>query len=160
LETGADDYLTKPFSSKELLVRIKNLLEQRKNLREKFSKEIKIDLSSVAVTSLDNEFIRKAFDVAEKNLSDTEFNTEAFAGEMFLSRSQFHRKLIAVTGQGPGEFLRTIRLKRAAALILENRLSITQISFEVGFNNPSHFAKAFRQLFNCLPTEFINKSNS
>ncbi len=160
LETGADDYFTKPFSSKELLVRIKNLLEQRKNLREKFSKEIKIDLSSVAVTSLDNEFLRKAFDVAEKNLSDTEFNTEAFAGEMFLSRSQFHRKLIAVTGQGPGEFLRTIRLKRAAALILENRLSITQISFEVGFNNPSHFAKAFRQLFNCLPTEFINKSNS
>ncbi len=160
LETGADDYLTKPFSSKELLIRIKNLLEQRKNLREKFAKEIKIDLSSVAVTSLDDEFLRKAFDVAEKNLSNSEFNSEEYAREMFLSRSQFHRKLIAVTSQGPGEFLRTFRLKKAASLLVEKRLNITQIAFEVGFSSPSHFTKAFRQFFNCLPTEFIEKNNS
>ena len=157
LETGADDYLTKPFSSKELFVRIKNLLNQRKHLREKFSKEIKVDISSVAATSLDNEFLSKVIEVAEKNISNADFNTETFASEMFLSRSQFHRKLIALTGQGPGEFLRTIRLKRAAALILEKKLSVTQIAFEVGFNSPSHFAKAFRQLFNCLPTEFTGK---
>ena len=160
LETGADDYLTKPFNSKELLVRIKNLLEQRKNLRDKFSKEIKIEPSSIAVTSLDSEFLNKAFKVAEKNLSNTEFNTEAFAKEMFLSRSQFHRKLLAITGQAPGEFLRSFRLKRAATFILEKRLSITQIAFEVGFSSPSHFTKAFRQQFNCLPTEFIEKNNS
>jgi AraC-like DNA-binding protein len=160
LETGADDYLTKPFSSKELIVRIKNLLEQRKNLREKFAKEIKIDLSSVAVTSLDNEFLQKAFDVAEKNLSNNEFNSEEFAKEMFLSRSQFHRKLIAVTGQGPGEFLRTFRLKKSASLLLEKRLNITQIAFEVGFSSPSHFTKAFHKMFNCLPTEFTEKNNS
>ncbi len=160
LETGADDYLTKPFSSGELSVRIKNLLEQRKKLRERFSKEIKIEPSSIAVTSLDNEFLQKAFDVAEKNLSNTEFNSEAFAKEMFVSRSQLHRKLLAITSQAPGEFLRTFRLKRAATLILEKRLSITQIAFEVGFSSPSHFTKAFRQQFNCLPTEFIEKNNS
>ena len=160
LETGADEYGTKPFSSKELLVRIKNLLEQRRNLREKFSKEIKIDSSAVAVTSLDNEFLQRAFNIAEKNISNMDFDTESFAKEMFLSRSQLHRKLVAVTGQGPGEFLRTIRLKRAAAMILEKRLSVTQIAFEVGFNSPSHFTKAFRQMFNCLPTEFIEKNNS
>ncbi|MCU0345251.1 MAG: ATP-binding protein [Ignavibacterium sp.] len=154
LETGADDYLTKPFSSKELFVRIKNLLEQRKSLREKFSKEIKVEPASIAVTSLDNEFLKKAFDVAEQNLSNTEFNSEAFAKEMFLSRSQLHRKLLAVTGQAPGEFVRTYRLKKAASFILEKRLSVTQIAFEVGFSSPSHFTKAFRQQFNCSPTEF------
>jgi DNA-binding response OmpR family regulator len=160
LETGADDYLTKPFNSKELSVRIKNLLEQRKNLREKFNKEIKIDTSTIAVTSLDNEFLQKALDVAEKNLSNTEFNSEDFAKEMFMSRSQLHRKLVTVTEHGPGEFIRTFRLKKAAELILEKRLSITQIAFEVGFSSPSHFTKAFRQTFNCLPTEFIGKTNS
>lgn len=159
LETGADDYLTKPFSSKELFVRIKNLLDQRKSLREKFSKEIKIDTSTVAVTSLDNEFLQKTIAVAENNLSNLEFNSEAFAKEMFLSRSQLHRKLLAVTGQAPGEFIRTFRLKKAATLILEKRLSVTQIAFEVGFNSPSHFSKAFKQQFDCLPTEFTEKNN-
>ena len=160
LETGADDYLTKPFSFKELSVRIKNLLEQRKSLREKFSKEIKIEPSSIAVTSLDNEFLRKAFAVAEKNLSNTDFNSEVFAEEMFVSRSQLHRKLLAITSQAPGEFIRSFRLKKAATLILEKRLSITQIAFEVGFSSPSHFTKAFRQQFYCSPTEFIEKNNS
>jgi signal transduction histidine kinase/ligand-binding sensor domain-containing protein/DNA-binding response OmpR family regulator len=160
LETGADDYLTKPFSFKELSVRIKNLLEQRKALREKFSREIKIEPASIAVNSLDNEFLKKAFDVVEQNLSNTEFNSETFAKEMFLSRSQLHRKILALTGQAPGEFVRSFRLKKAASLILEKRLSITQIAFEVGFNSPSHFTKAFRQQFNCLPTEFTEKNNS
>ena len=158
LETGADDYLTKPFSSKELLVRIKNLLEQRKSLREKFSKEIKVEPASIAVNSIDNEFLEKAFDVAEKNLSNTEFNSEAFAKEMFVSRSQLHRKLLAITSQAPGEFVRSFRLKKAASLLLEKRLSVTQIAFEVGFNSPSHFTKAFRQQFNCSPTEFNPKA--
>lgn len=158
LETGADDYLTKPFSSKELFARVKNLLEQRKILRERFSKEIKVEPASIAVNSIDNEFLEKAFAVAEKNLSNTEFNSEYFAKEMFLSRSQLHRKILAVIGQAPGEFIRTFRLKKAASLILEKRLSITQIAFEVGFSSPSHFTKAFRQQFNCLPTEFTERT--
>lgn len=158
LETGADDYLTKPFSFKELSIRIKNLLEQRRSLREKFSKEIKVETSTIAVTSLDNEFLQKAFDVLDKNLSNTEFNSVTFAKEMFVSRSQLHRKVLAVTGQAPGEFIRTFRLKKAAAMILEKKLSVTQIAYEVGFNSPSHFTKAFRQQFNCLPTEFTAKA--
>jgi DNA-binding response OmpR family regulator len=160
LETGADDYLTKPFNSKELFVRIKNLLDQRKNLREKFSKEIKVEPASIAVNSLDNDFLKKAFEVVGINISNADFNSEAFAKEMFVSRSQLHRKLLAITGQAPGEFVRTFRLKRAASLIIEKRLSVTQIAFEVGFSSSSHFTKAFRNHFNCLPTEFTEKINS
>ncbi len=159
LETGADAYLTKPFSSKELLVQVKNLLEQRRNLREKFSKEIKVEPASITVNSLDNEFLKKAFDITEKNIPNTEFNSEAFAKGMFVSRSQLHRKLLAITGQAPGEFVRSFRLKKATELILEKRLSITQIAFEVGFSSPSHFTKAFRHQFNCLPTEFTGQTN-
>ncbi len=154
LVTGADDYLTKPFDSKELLVRVKNLLEQRRQLKEKFSSEIKISADSVTTTSLDNEFLNKALAIAEKNISNANFDLESFAKEMFVSRSQLHRKLLAVTGQAPGEFLRLIRLKHAARLLLEKNQSVTQIAFEVGFNSPSHFTKAFHQQFNCLPSEF------
>lgn len=160
LETGADDYLTKPFNSRELLVRVKNLLESRRILKEKFSKDINVKPANLVVNKLDEEFLDKAFKVAEKNIENPDFDSEQFANEMFLSRSQFHRKLQAITGQAPGEFVRIFRLKKAANLLLEKNLSITQIAFEVGFNSPSHFTKAFKQMFNCLPSEYINRNNS
>jgi signal transduction histidine kinase/ligand-binding sensor domain-containing protein/DNA-binding response OmpR family regulator len=154
LETGADVYLTKPFASKELLTQINNLIDQRKRLKEKFSREIKISPSSVAPSLLDNEFLEKAFRVVEENLSRMDFDTEAFANQMFVSRSQLHRKILAITGLAPGEFLRSFRLKKAAEMLTENRFSIIRISLEVGFSSPSHFAKAFHKQFKCLPSEF------
>ncbi len=157
LETGADDYLTKPFDSKELIVRIKNLLEQRKLLRERFSREINFKPDTSKISNIDNEFILNAIKIAETNLDNPDFDSESFAQEMFVSRSQLHRKLTALTGQAPGEFLRIVRLKKAAQLLAEKKLSITQIAFAVGFNSPSHFSKAFQQLFNCLPSEFARK---
>ncbi|RPI64895.1 MAG: hybrid sensor histidine kinase/response regulator [Ignavibacteriales bacterium] len=158
LETGADDYLTKPFNSKELFVRVKNLLEQRRLLREKFSKEENKKPETVTANPLDEEFIQKAFSLAEKNLDNLNFDTEAFAKEMFLSRMQFHRKLQAITGQTPGDFVRSFRLKKAAQMLNENRLSVTQIAFAVGYNSPSQFTRAFSKQFNCTPTEYLNKS--
>jgi len=155
LETGADDYLTKPFDSRELLIRVKNLLLQRQRLREKFSKEIRISAETLTTNSIDNDFLNRALIIAETNLSNTDFDSETFAKEMFVSRSQLHRKLLAITGHPPGEFMRIFRLKKSVEMILEKRLSITQIAFEVGFNDPSYFTKAFRQQFNCLPSDFI-----
>jgi response regulator RpfG family c-di-GMP phosphodiesterase len=154
LETGADDYLTKPFDSKELFIRIRNLLVQRNRLREKFSKDINVNPETLSSNLVDKEFLQKAFDIAEKNLDNPDFDAESFAKELFMSLSQLRRKLKAVTGQAPGEFLRVYKLKRAAQMILEKRLSITQISLEIGFASPSHFTKAFREQFNCLPSEF------
>lgn len=154
LETGADDYLTKPFNYEELAARIKNLIDQRKRLREKFSKEINIQPELVTSSKVDSEFLEKAITITQKNISNEKFDTEKLAEEMFVSRRQLHRKLQAITGQGPGEFIRTFRLKRAAQLLLENKLSVTQIALEVGFESPAQFTRAFKKHFNVLPSEF------
>ncbi len=159
LETGADDYVTKPFNYRELSARIRNLLDQRSRLKEKFSKEINFKPEAVTANSLDKEFLEKALSVVEKNLYKAEFDIELFADEMFLSRSQLHRKMVAITGQAPGEFIRIFKLKKAAQLLLEKKLSVTQIALEVGFNSPSHFTKAFQQYFACLPSDFVSKNN-
>ncbi len=157
LETGADDYLQKPFETRELFIRIRNLLRQRKRLKEKYSKEIRIAAETVTSNTLDNEFLNEAFEVANKNYSNPDFNAEDLAIELNMSLSKFRRKLLALTGESPGEFLRTYRLKKSAQMIIENKFSITQIALEVGFSSSSHFTKAFQQHFGCLPSEFNQK---
>jgi signal transduction histidine kinase/ligand-binding sensor domain-containing protein/DNA-binding response OmpR family regulator len=154
LETGADDYLTKPFNYEELAARIKNLIEQRKRLRDKFSKEINIQPGSLAASKVDNEFLQKVLAVVEKNFNNEKFDTELLAEEMFVSRRQLHRKLQAIAGQGPGEFIRVLRLKKAAQMLIENKLSVTQIAYEVGFESPAQFTRAFKKNFSCLPSDF------
>ncbi|MGQ9642496.1 MAG: hybrid sensor histidine kinase/response regulator transcription factor [Ignavibacterium sp.] len=160
LETGADDYLYKPFNSSELYARIKNLISQRIKLKEKFSKSLELKPEIITDSNADQEFINRAIEVAENNIYNLDFNTDKFAKEMFLSRSQLYRKLNSLTNQSPGEFIRTVKLKKAAKLLIEKKLSITQIALEIGFNSPSHFTKAFKQLFDCLPSEFISKSET
>ena len=154
LETGADDYLTKPFNYEELAVRIKNLIEQRRRLREKFSKEINIQPEKLTSNAVDGEFIQRVLSAAEKNLGKAEFDTEHLAQELFVSRRQLHRKLQAITGQGPGEFIRVFKLKKAAQMLIENKLNVTQIALEVGFESPAQFTRAFKKHFNCLPSDF------
>jgi signal transduction histidine kinase/ligand-binding sensor domain-containing protein/CheY-like chemotaxis protein/AraC-like DNA-binding protein len=160
LETGADDYITKPFSYSELSIRIKNLLEQRKRLREKFSRDLSFKPENITPNKADQDFLQNAISIVNKNISDPMFDSEKFSEQIFLSRSQLHRKIQTISGQSTGEFIRTIRLKKAAGLILEKQFSITQIAFEVGFNSPSHFTKAFKQMFDCLPSEYLDRNNS
>lgn len=154
LEIGADEYLTKPFETRELFVRIKNLLEQRKRIREKYSKDINLIPPTPLLNDADQEFISKAYQLIEANLDKTNFNTENLAKELFLSRSQLHRKMSSITGQAPGELIRTIKLKRAADLLLENKLSVTQVAYEIGFSSPAQFTRAFSKQFNCYPSEY------
>ncbi len=158
LETGADDYLTKPFNFEELTLRIKNLIDQRKILREKFSKEINIQPDSLVTNSIDKEFINKILLVLEKNLSNEKLDMELLAKEIFLSQRQLHRKIKAITGHTPGEFIRIFKLKRAAKLVLENHLSITQIALEVGFESPAQFSRSFKKYFGFLPSELKEQS--
>jgi len=154
LETGADDYLTKPFNFTELSIRIKNLIAQRRQLKERFSKEIIVTGETLATNSLDKELIQKINTAIEKNLPNENFTSDNLAEELFVSRSQLNRKLNAIANQGPGEFIRNYKLKRAAQMIIEKKLNITQIAYEVGFGSPAQFTRAFQKHFNCLPSEF------
>ncbi len=156
LETGADDYLIKPFDACELEVRIKNLITQRRKLHERFSTNLLIEPRHISVTSTDERFLRRALEILEAHLADPEFDTEKFARKMGVSRSQLHRKFRALTGQSTTEFIRSIRLKRAASLIKQGYGNISEIAFEVGFNHLSYFTECFRKQFGVPPSKFIN----
>ena len=158
LETGADDYLTKPFNISELKIRISNLIEQRKKLRERFRKEILLEPKDIAVASADERFLHRVSDIIEKHMSDYNFTVDNFASEIGMSRMQLHRKLNAVTGQAASDFIRNCRLKRAAKLLKGKHGNIGEIAYDVGFNNPSYFSECFKKLFGVLPSEYIHNS--
>jgi signal transduction histidine kinase/DNA-binding response OmpR family regulator/ligand-binding sensor domain-containing protein len=154
LQTGADDYISKPFNLFELKVRVKNLIDLRKNLRERFSREITLDPMDISITSVDEKFLKRAIGLVEEHINEEKFDLSVFRKEMNMSRSTLFRKLQALTGQSPTEFIRTIRLKRAASLLKQNFGNVTQVSLEVGFNNLSYFNRTFKKLFGVSPVEY------
>jgi DNA-binding response OmpR family regulator/two-component sensor histidine kinase len=154
LKTGADDYLIKPFDASELLVRGKNLIEQRQKLRERFRREITLQPHDISITPMEERFLDRAKAIVENHLSDTGFGVEPFAAEMALSRSQLHRKLFALTGLSPGDFIRGMRLQRAALLLQQHFGTVSEVAYEVGFSNPSHFTESFRKQFGLAPSEY------
>ncbi|MCK4346230.1 MAG: response regulator, partial [Bacteroidales bacterium] len=154
LETGADDYITKPFNIKELIARVKNLIEQRKKLRERFSRDVKLEPKDIAITSADEKFLNRAIGIIDEHMGDFEFDARTFQEEIGMSRSQLFRKLRALTDQSATEFIRAIRLKRAAKLLEEKFGNVAEITYEVGFNNLSYFAKCFKELFGVSPSDY------
>lgn len=161
LETGADAYLTKPFNSQELQVTVKSLIAQRKNLREQFARNFKagIRFTQSDVTSMDQQFMEKALRTVEENISDHNFNVEAFGQEMAMSRVQLHRKLRALLDQTSSQFIRTVRLKHAANHLAEKGSNVTETAYEFGFNNMSYFAKCFSEEFGMTPSEYLARNN-
>jgi len=155
LETGADDYLTKPFDGMELMVRIKNLIKQRQTLRELFAhREAQLDPKKVTVTSIDQKFLESVLVLLEQKFSDPSFGVPEMQAALAMSKTQLHRKLKALTNEAPGELLRNFRLKRAAKLLLQKADSVTQIAYIVGFNNLSYFAKCFKELYGVSPSAY------
>jgi len=154
LETGADDYIMKPFDAKELQVRVKNLIEQRKKIIKHFKKQDLFELSNLNIKSRDKEFISKAIEIINEHISNENFDVNTFAKEIGLSRVQLHRKLVALIGHSSSDLIRIIRLTKATKLIQNNFGNISEVALEVGFNNPANFAKAFRAHFGVSPSEY------
>jgi signal transduction histidine kinase/DNA-binding response OmpR family regulator len=154
LDTQADDYITKPFNMNELTIRIRNLIITRKKLREKYSKNIVMYPTEIVAASIDERFLQKALHIVEENLGESEFNIEMFSQRLNMSRTQVHRKLTALTGQSATEFIRSLRLKRAAQLLRQKSGSVSEIAYQTGFGNLSYFTKTFKELFGIAPSEY------
>jgi signal transduction histidine kinase/DNA-binding response OmpR family regulator/ligand-binding sensor domain-containing protein len=153
LETGADDYLTKPFNAKELLVRVRNLIDNRKYLREKFEVTSVIKPGEISVTSRDRSFMEKLIQVIEKNMKTENFSVEELARGAGMSQSQLHRKLKALINQSAVQFIRSVRMNRAKELLEKDAGNIAEIAYMVGFSDPGYFTKTYKSFFGILPSE-------
>ncbi|WP_422082469.1 tetratricopeptide repeat protein [Ulvibacterium sp.] len=155
LETGADDYLTKPFDAKELAVRVKNLIDQRQRLRAHYrDNAYTVHPEKITTTSLDRKFLEQVLDLLEKKYTDANFGVPQMQRALAMSKTQLHRKIKALTNESPGELLRNFRLKRAAQLLSQKADTVTQIAYQVGFNNLSYFAKCFKALYGVAPSSY------
>lgn len=159
LETGADDYLTKPFEAQELKVRIRNLIAQRKKLHDHFMRTYNLDVSKYKITSTDAKFINKIIETFQKHLADHDFSIKQFASEIGFSHSQFVRKIESLTGITPSLFLRQRRLLHAKYLFDNNAGNVSQVAYDCGFNNLSYFSRAFKDLFGQTPSEYLKTNN-
>ena len=153
-DAGADDYIPKPFNPKVLDSRIRNILKLRQELRDKFRREGILQPSEVTSTSADELFLHRAMEIVEKHMGNSEFRVSVFVSEMGMSRSVLYRKFEALTGQSVNEFVKNIRLKRAAQLLALNEFNISEITYQVGFSDPQYFSKCFSGFYGMTPSQY------
>jgi signal transduction histidine kinase/ligand-binding sensor domain-containing protein/DNA-binding response OmpR family regulator len=159
LRIGVDDYLTKPFNTLELKMRVSNLLEQRKKLRESFGRNFSIEPETKNVSSMDQKFLKKLTETIETNLGNPDLNVEMLEKEIGMERSYLYRKLKALTNYAPVDFIKEYRMKKAADLLNQKAGNISEIAFMVGYTNMSYFSKIFRETFGTTPSRYIEKEN-
>ncbi len=157
LESGADDYISKPFNVTEFKVRIKNLLETSNRLKEKFSKEDVLLPSEVVISSLDEKLYKKAIQIVDENVSNQDFDIHHFCSELGVSRTMLFVKIKAWTNFTPNDFIQHFRMKRAAQLLEQGKINISEVSYKVGFKNPKYFSKCFSKKYGETPTQYSNK---
>jgi signal transduction histidine kinase/ligand-binding sensor domain-containing protein/AraC-like DNA-binding protein/ActR/RegA family two-component response regulator len=158
LDIGAESYITKPFHPKHLLVRVAKLIELRELLKGRYSKKISLgDISDTKATSPDELFMQKAIRIILEKMIDTEFNGDMLAADMGVSRMGLHRKIKAMTGQSTGEFIRNIRLKKAAELLQLPGRNISEVCYDVGFSSPSYFTTCFAEVYKVTPSEYMKQ---
>jgi len=170
IEKGADVYLEKPFHKEELLLRIKKLLELRKNLQQYYSKQIGIidnngsllkqETETPVEEKAEHEFVQKVRAIVEANFNNYEFSVEQLCKLVFMSHSQLHRKLEALTGCSPNKFIRIVRLKKAKELLVNPSLSIAAIALDCGYNDPGYFARVFKQEIGLTPQDWRSRKSN
>ncbi|WP_044117715.1 hybrid sensor histidine kinase/response regulator transcription factor [Alkaliflexus imshenetskii] len=154
LEAGAEDYITKPFNYEILELKIKRLIEMRQSFQHAFSRKFEIKPGEIGITSLDEKFLNKALKIVEKNIGNSEFSVERMGRELGVSRGHLYNKILALTGKTPVEFIRLMRLKRAAQYLAKSQQTVSEIAFMVGFNDPKYFSKYFKDEFGVVPSEY------
>jgi signal transduction histidine kinase/ligand-binding sensor domain-containing protein/DNA-binding response OmpR family regulator len=159
--TGADDYITKPFDLKLLIIRCNNLVNSRKLLQKKYIHQTDTSTQQVATTAIDKNFIDRATETVEKNMNSPDFNMDLFARRLGLGRTTLFNKLRGITGLTPNSFITNIRLKKAANLLLNNpEMNISEIAYSTGFGSPGYFNKCFKNLFGYTPVDFRKRNKN
>lgn len=159
LETGADSYIPKPFNPQHLMVRIVKLLELRRRLINKFSNEIGFKAEKTAVTSADEKLLNSVIEIVNKKIADADLNVEILSKQIGMSRGHLQRKLKSLTGQNPNEFIRIMRLQQAAEILKNNKISISEAAYMVGFSSPSYFSTCFTKQYKISPKQFVEQNN-
>jgi len=155
LKSGADDYIAKPFNAQTLSVKVENLIKLRKGLQEKYQKELIINPLNLVFKSQDEKFANTLQEVLDKHLSNPEFTVDQFCKETYMSRTQLHRKLKALTGLSATAFIRSQRIKLAANIMLKPDVTISDVCYATGFNDTSYFSKCFKEVQGQTPSEYI-----
>lgn len=152
---GADSYISKPFNSRLLLSRIRNLIANRLQLKQFFGDNRTMEKESIS--SMDKDFVTRFRSLVEEKLKDPELNVEDLGRDMGMSRVQLYRKLKSLTNYSPNELLRRMRLKKAASLLASSEMTIAEVAYEVGFSSPSYFTKCYKEEYGESPTEFLKR---
>ncbi len=154
-KTGADDYITKPFEPELLRIRVRNILDNMQKLKKRFGDDINVTNKDLAISKADEEFLDKITVLLEKNIDNVGFDVEQFSKELGVSASQLYRKIKGISGLSPNEFIRTYRLKKAAQMILESNLTVSEVAYQVGFNDALYFSKCFKKQFGTSPSKYL-----
>jgi len=154
LATGVSDYMTKPFNFEILNAKIRNLLDLNQTLKNAYSKQIKVDAPEVQGESDDEKLLKKILAYINENMNDPKLSVEDLSKHVGMSRSSLYHKLLEITGESPVEYIRTVKLNKAAALLEKSDLNVAQVAYMVGFATPNYFAKSFKAKFEMLPSEF------
>lgn len=158
-DIGADEYVTKPFSASNLLLKAKALIDNRERLKKLFERKAPVEIISTDLPSLDDRFLKKVYEIVDQNISDADFNIEKFSEEIGMSRANLYRKIKALTNLSPNEFIKDIRLRIAVKYLRESSLTISEISYKAGFNSPAYFTNCFKKAYGVSPSEFLENDN-
>jgi AraC-like DNA-binding protein len=159
LETGADAYITKPFNIQLLELHCRNLLSSKEAMRQKFSQQVYLQPKNVVITSPEEKFLDKLMTVIEQHLDNSDFGVPNLVNEIGMSKTVLYKKVQTFTGLSIADFIKSVRLKKAAMLIQQNKMGIAEVAFAVGFTDRKYFSKEFKKQFGKSPSEFSGQPN-
>ena len=157
LQTGADDYIKKPFNPRTLQIKVDNIIQNRSKIHQRFKQDNLFSPKEIAVTSADEIFLEKVQIILDQHLANPEFTSQVFSSHVGMSRMQLHRKMLAYTGLSTSHFIRSQRLKQAASILESSQCTINEVAYMVGFSTPSYFIKCFKEMYGLTPLEYFNK---